>query len=171
MWVENKKGKGKGAGRDVVTQSLNMDGVGWDVVLKLSLGVHASLTSNVARWKWGLESRPGGWVESQEDFRGNTQDVTIPDTEHGEFPSGAEDLVFFSFQSISKMYFVPKGRNHHLRTELFFLPLPGFSYPKTEAACALHKAPRDEGFVSQTPGHSLVTTEESEHSGLQFRGF
>lgn len=96
--------------------------------------------------------------------------MTTSDREHVGFLSRTEDVVFFAFQSISKIYFVLKERNHHMRTELLFLPLPGFSYPKAAATCVPDKAPRDKGFMSQTSGHSPVTT-ESEHSGLQFRSF
>lgn len=97
--------------------------------------------------------------------------MTISDAECVGFSSGAEDAIFFPFQRISKTYFVLKERNHRIRIELFLLSLPGFSYPKTAAMCAPHPVPRDKGFMSQTSGHSLVTTEESEHSGLQFRSF
>lgn len=95
-----------------------------------------------------------------------------PGCDHGEhagFPLGTEGVVFIPSQSISKIYFME--RNHHMGMEQFFLPLPGFSYPKAAATRVPDKVPRDQGFTSQTSGHSPVTTEESEPSGLQFRSF
>lgn len=58
-----------------------------------------------------------------------------------------------------------------MRIELFFVFLSGFSCPKAAATCVPDKVPHDKGVMSQTSGHSPVTTEESECSGLQFGSF
>lgn len=107
------------------------------------------MTSNVAREKWGLEVRPGGWVESEKDLWGNTQDMTIADPEHG-FPLGADDVVFPSTSKYWQMRFVLKGRNHPLKTELSFLEFL-VQLPKDLSSVQSSRGPRGRGVYKAKP--------------------
>ena len=100
----------------------------------------SQLDSNIAREKWGLELRPGGWVEFEKDLRGNTQDMTTADVECG-FPLGADDVVFLSTSKYWQMCFVPKGRSHPLKTEPSFLVSSG-SASQRPLLCAVFIRPQ-----------------------------
>lgn len=76
--------------------------------------------------------------------------------------------IHFKAPATSILY-LRRGATHEDRSVLC---VPSrIQLPKAAATCVPDKVPQDKGVMSQTSGHSPVTTEESERSGLQFGSF